>query len=558
MLVIDDFNPVGSSYDVQRWHKKTDRIIRGKGNAAGRERLRGDLTARPSKPPRALILSTGEDTPRGQSLRARTLILEHERDVLDWKKLTRCQKDAREGLYAQAMAGFISWLAKDYEETLKQLPEERQRLREKASRGGTEHMRTPGIIADLKIGLRYFLSFAQDVDAISKEEAEELWKRGKRAITRAGASQAAHQGASDATVRFRELLSAAIASGRAHVAHTVGSEPEESAEALGWRKRTVGTGEYQRDEWQPRGDRVGWVKGEDLYLEPEASYRAVQAQAQGGEPISVGAQTLRKRLKEKGVLLSTDEKRQTLAVRRTIEGVKRNVLHLGTGFLFSDTSEPDKPDTRQRNPHSNGDSEADSVSGAPESPEGLDPEPDIVSGSEPEGLVTDSESDTGDRLSNAVNDGDCRVCRVSEEDKASPSSEGAGVENQEGDSTGSDEDYELVKTQDQLEALTEKLQASDSVAVDLETVGLNPATLCVRIISVTTEEGTWLVDCFAVDPATLLPALTGKTLVFHNALFDLTVLVLMGLDLGRVGEMFDTMVISRLINNETTKMEEAA
>jgi ribonuclease D len=98
----------------------------------------------------------------------------------------------------------------------------------------------------------------------------------------------------------------------------------------------------------------------------------------------------------------------------------------------------------------------------------------------------------------------------------------------------------------------------DTVAVDLETVGLNPATLKVRIISVTTVEGTWLVDCFAVDPSPLLPALTGKTLIFHNALFDLTILVLMGLDLGRVGEVIDTLVMSRLVENKVSEIKEAA
>jgi DNA polymerase III epsilon subunit-like protein len=55
----------------------------------------------------------------------------------------------------------------------------------------------------------------------------------------------------------------------------------------------------------------------------------------------------------------------------------------------------------------------------------------------------------------------------------------------------------------------------------------------------------------------LLPALTGKTLIFHNALFDLSVLVLMGLDLGRLGEVIDTLVMSRLVENKVSEMKEA-
>src|SRR3712207_6256827 len=108
-------SPVGSSYDVQRWHKKADRVLRAKGNASGRQRMRPDTTLRPEKPPRALILSTGEDVPRGQSLRARMLILELGLGELDWRKLTRCQQDAANGFYAQAMSAFVRWLADRYE-----------------------------------------------------------------------------------------------------------------------------------------------------------------------------------------------------------------------------------------------------------------------------------------------------------------------------------------------------------------------------------------------------------------------------------------------------------
>jgi hypothetical protein len=360
----------------------------------------------------------------------------------------------------------------------------------------------------------------------------------KAPIKGVGAAQTAQQGASDATVRFRELLSAAIASGRAHVADVGGGEPEVSAEALGWRKRTVGTGDYEREEWQPQGDRVGWTQGEDLYLEAEASYHVVQAQSQGGESISVGAQTLRKRLKEKGVLLSTDEKRQTLTVRRTIEGVKRNVLHLDKDFLFTGTPEPDKPDTGQEDPHRNEDPGVDAVSGYPEPPEEPDTEPD-----------------TSNRLSNAENEGDCRVCRVSGEDVNSPNEGDVQADRRERFTDFGE--YALVTSAEGLDTLVRQLGEVHTVAVDLETQGLNPASLRVRIVSVTTEQDTWLVDCFKVDPSPLLPVLSGKKLVFHNALFDLTVLVLMGLDLARVGEVVDTLVMSRLVENESSATKEA-
>lgn len=548
LMVVDDFAPGGTSYDVQRWHRKADRIMRGKGNASGRERLRGDLTPRPARPPRALILSTGEDVPRGQSLRARMLILEHDRGAVDWSKLTCCQKDAREGLYARAMAGFVSWLSKDYEQLLKRLPDERQKLRETASRGGSEHMRTPGIVADLGLGLRYFLDFARDAGAITEDEADGLWERGWRAVTRAGASQSAHQGASDPTRRFRELLSAAITSGRAHVADAGGGEPEEIIQASGWRKRSVGTGDYAREEWQPQGDRVGWVKSEDLYLEPEASYRVVQAQAQGGESISVGAQTLRKRFKEKGLLLSTDEKRQTLTVRRTVEGVQRNVLHLGEDFLFSGYAEPDKPDTEDEKSHKNGDSGPDSVSGSSEGPLRPDIETDKLSGSNAACRVTNPEPDTGNRLSNAENASNCRVCRVFEDGGCGPNEGGVQADRQ--DRLAGFGEYELVTAAEGLDTLVRRLEEADTVAVDLETTGLNPRRDKVRLISLSTATGRMLVDCFEVDPRPLFLVLARRKLVFHNAAFDLGFLSAMGFELGEGGEVIDTMLISQLLEDK--------
>jgi hypothetical protein len=354
LIILDDFAPVGSSYDVQRWHKKADRVLRAKGNASARQRMRPDTTLRPEKPPRALILSTGEDVPRGQSLRARMLILELSPRDLDWKKLTQCQRDAAGGLHARAMSGFVRWLATRYEGVQASLKVERATLREWAALS-TQHKRTPGIVADLALGLRRFLLFAHDAGALSTDEAERLWLRGWAALGEAAALQRQHQAAGEPTRRFCELLSAAIASGRAHVADPDGNQPKEPG-AWGWRSATVGTGDYEREEWRPLGERVGWVENENLYLLPEAAYAAVQKQGRdSGEPLSVTERTLRKRLHERGLLLSVETSRPTLAVRRTLGGRRRRVLHLSADFLSLHTYRPDQPDRDSEKPPKDGD-----------------------------------------------------------------------------------------------------------------------------------------------------------------------------------------------------------
>ena len=343
VMVLDDFAPSGTSYDVQRWHKKADRVLRAKGNASGRQRMRHDTTLRPEKPPRALIISTGEDVPRGQSLRARLLVLELAPGELRWEQLTASQRDAASGLYAAATSGYVRWLAARYGESKDRLGGERAALREAAA-ATARHRRTPGIVADLALGLRYFLVFAQQAGALAAEEAEELWARGWCALGGAAAEQHQHQAAGEPTRRFGELLSAAVASGRAHVAGPEGEKPE-NADAWGWRGANVGSGDFERTEWKPQGERVGWVEDENLYLEPDAAYAAVQKQGRvSGDSLSVTERTLRKRLHERGLLLSVEDNRPTLAVRRTLGGRRRRVLHLSADFLSPHTDQPDQPD----------------------------------------------------------------------------------------------------------------------------------------------------------------------------------------------------------------------
>src|SRR5260370_40577038 len=97
LFVIDDFAPQGSGADIARYHAAADRVFRAAGNHAGRGRLDCSAALRESKPPRALILSTGEDIPRGQSVRARLLIVELETGSIQGSDLAACQREAQRG-----------------------------------------------------------------------------------------------------------------------------------------------------------------------------------------------------------------------------------------------------------------------------------------------------------------------------------------------------------------------------------------------------------------------------------------------------------------------------
>ena len=235
------------------------------------------------------------------------------------------------------MAAFLRWLAPKYEAIRKTLRSEMTRLRSVAATG-SQHARTPEIFASLALGLHYLCRFAFETQILTELETKELWRRGLKALTDASELQAAHQSISEPTIHFIRLLVAAIASGRAHIAGPDGHEPE-NPESWGWRLKTIGAGQNERSEWQSQGTRIGWVDGSELYLEPEASYaEAQQLASEQGDTLPISAQTLRKRLNERGLLASVEKGK--LTNRRSLEGRERVIIHLRVDTLAQKPGEP--------------------------------------------------------------------------------------------------------------------------------------------------------------------------------------------------------------------------
>ncbi len=109
--------------------------------------MRPDGSMRPEYYPRGIVVSSGEDIPRGQSLRARALILELSPGDIDLARLTRAQTEASEGRFAQAMAGYVQWLAPQIENLKAETPERLRGLRARAREHPVYHDRTPDIVA---------------------------------------------------------------------------------------------------------------------------------------------------------------------------------------------------------------------------------------------------------------------------------------------------------------------------------------------------------------------------------------------------------------------------
>lgn len=343
LLVVDDFAPRGSATDQARYHREADRIFRAQGNGSGRGRMYADGRLRPTKPPRGLILSTGEDVPKGHSICGRLMTIDVSPRDVSAERLTACQRDARDGLYAQAMAGYLRWLAPQYGDVRGRLNAEMVELRDGMTIGGC-HARTPGIVAELALGWRYLLRFAVEAGAIDERRAGELLYRACGGLLTAAQGQAAHQHDAEPAQHFGRLLVSVLVSGRGHLANVDGDAPDNPG-AWGWRETTIGVAMNARSEWQPQGQRIGCVDADGIFLEPEASYAAVQRLAgEQGDALAVRQQTLWRRLHERGYLASVDEARETLKVRKTIGGERRQVLHVSERLLSADESTDAPPE----------------------------------------------------------------------------------------------------------------------------------------------------------------------------------------------------------------------
>jgi Domain of unknown function (DUF3854) len=335
IIVVDDFAPHGNAADVNRYHGAADRLFRAAGNGSGRGRMDSTARLRESKPPRGLILSTGEDIPRGHSVRARLLILEISKGYINPNKLSECQKAAESGAYARAMAGYLQWLAGHYDESLQAFNERRTCLRSNPL-NQSAHARTPGIVANLQAAFEIYLEFAEQCGAIGHDVRNDLMQRCAVGLADAASVQCRHQLPAEPAEKFLSLLRSCLSSGRAHLSSPKGMIPDFSPSDCGWRQ--------DGERVSALGECVGWIDATNIYVDPSAAYRVVQATGRDtGDGLAVTEQTLRKRLGEKGLLASVGEKRETLTIRKKIGGSSKSVLHfLRTTILPEADDEEDQ------------------------------------------------------------------------------------------------------------------------------------------------------------------------------------------------------------------------
>jgi hypothetical protein len=309
ILLVDDFVPTGGIRDIRKAHTTADEVMRSVGNQSGRGRLGKD--GRPQIPhePRSLMLSTGETRPGGHSLAARTVHLSFDKGSVDNKYLTQCQVDAKEGLCALAMAGYLQHVAQRYDSLQAGLKNRADELRDVlAPEGGL--LRSAANLANLAVGFEIFLGFATDAGAITNAEADQLWVRFWNTLSKLAREQDHLQKIEDPARDVLRRLNSASLNGNIYLEDL---DPGETTP-------------------QPPGTlRVGWKEssddgdGEDWYCEPEALYTAiVQLFHDQGSVVPWSKEILWQRLSEQGYTRGKGERKQYY--RTSIKGKQQRLI----------------------------------------------------------------------------------------------------------------------------------------------------------------------------------------------------------------------------------------
>lgn len=317
LFVIDDFIPVGTSWQQKQYQGNADRIMRAQGNQQGRARLNDVSSLQQTMYPRGLVMSSGEDTPEGQSLRGRMMIIELSQGDVKVDRLTECQE--RRADLPIALANFIQWLARGRDSKLEHFHAKRVWLRDQFR--GIGHTRTPQMMGDLIAAVELYMMHGTAMGYIPKDEADSYLEMFTEAITMTANDQNRFIVESDPGETFIKVLQSAFMAKRVHVVAMDGGSPEFPL-LVGWtedRSSTV----YN---YQSRGTKIGWIDEEknSLYIDHAIGYEELRKQSSG--QISVTSSTLWKRLRESGIINRHDEKRQRSTIRLTCEGSMKTVV----------------------------------------------------------------------------------------------------------------------------------------------------------------------------------------------------------------------------------------
>ncbi len=305
IAVIDDYAPNADSRAQQELEKRAQRIIRGIGNRASRGRLRADLSQQPDRPPRGLVVCTGEDLPSGHSIQARLVIVEVDRERLNLSVVSDLQANGHR--LAHAMRGYIEWLQPMIGTVRKAAPERIGAIRRELHRIGS-HLRQAEALSHLRFAFDLLLEFAQEVGALDAGRADELRARARDALHAIGEEQGTTLKELEPAERFIAVLGTLLEQKRIRLVERGTVPREDVIEA------------------------IGWFDEEYAYLLPDAARRRVATfMRESGEAWAHSTHALHKALVRKGFAVPGADGRPEVQVR--VGDGRRRVLRVRLSIL---------------------------------------------------------------------------------------------------------------------------------------------------------------------------------------------------------------------------------
>ena len=319
-LVIDNFTPHSNPYDARKMESSAQRITHNVGSQTAKGRMRRDLSAAVTYRPRALVISTAEQTLDQTATEARIYTIEvcpdDLRDSADnMHRLTTAQRD-ESARYSHAMAGYIKWSMGRWEELKTALPQELREL-ESQAREATNglHLRIPDAIALLYLGYCQAISYGVEIGLLDEMDKRSYLARGWAALLAGAQEQGARVQEQKPTVRFLEALVSLLHQQRVRL-------EEKSGGGIQWIGGAL------------EAELLGWYDTDYLYLIPGAGYnRVARFLRDQGERLGIDQRTLRKYLSEESVLESREGRynfnaRINGAIQRVIKLDRRKVEEL--------------------------------------------------------------------------------------------------------------------------------------------------------------------------------------------------------------------------------------
>lgn len=295
LFVIDDFAPQQDFRAQRQMQEKAARIVRSVGNGASRSRLRADLTQRPDRPPRGLVVSTGEEMPAGASIHGRLLRVDVDKRSIDLAKVSHLQRNQR--ALSVVMREHVDAIRIRYAGLVRTLPQKFIERREEFVGTGS-HMRHPAALAALDIGFEVFCDFLLTSLVASLDTVGALRARVRQALIRLGAANGAHQAAVCPSEVFLGSLRAMLSQGRAKLANKGTDLALASTSSC---------------------DAIGWWDDSYVYLEPVLAHQAVvKFCAVGQTHFTASLDQLKKLLDQRGLLVrptGKSDKRLEVSIR---------------------------------------------------------------------------------------------------------------------------------------------------------------------------------------------------------------------------------------------------